>query len=160
MTRIRSEKFKPSWSKALIKSNHLADESSILQLGIPDELDFISIESEGPYPSYMRTWPNDTHPEINYKITQASVALSMHQNIIERKTYSMLEWLGDIGGLYDAFRLIGSLVVAPMSAFMLRSELLSQVFRFITSKRLAQSKSLSSKSEKADNPRDFSLDQS
>ena len=49
-----------------------------------------------------------------------------------------MEWLGDIGGLYDALRLIGMVIVAPYSSFALKAELLSQVFRFTESKRLAE----------------------
>ena len=58
----------------------------------------------------------------------------MDQNVTERQTYSFLEWLGDIGGLYDALRLIGLLMMSPFSSFFLKSELLSQVFRFTESK--------------------------
>ena len=58
----------------------------------------------------------------------------MDQNVTERQTYSFLEWLGDIGGLYDALRLIGLLMMSPFSSFFLKSELLSQVFIFTESK--------------------------
>lgn len=62
----------------------------------------------------------------------------MDQNVTERQTYSFLEWLGDIGGLYDALRLIGLLMMSPFSSFFLKSELLSQVFRFTESKQYAE----------------------
>ena len=45
----------------------------------------------------------------------------------------MLEWLGDIGGLFDALRYIGILFVYPFVAFNLKSLLLTQIFRFIES---------------------------
>ena len=44
---------------------------------------------------------------------------------IERSTYNALEWLGDLGGLIDALRLIGAFLIAPLSAFKLKGELLS-----------------------------------
>ena len=53
--------------------------------------------------------------------------------MIERQSYSILEWLGDIGGLFDALRLIGFLMVAPFANFWLKSELLSKIFRHIAS---------------------------
>ena len=62
----------------------------------------------------------------------------MDKNVIERQTYSVLEWLGDIGGLYDALRLIGLLIITPFSSFALNAELLSQVYRFTASKRFAE----------------------
>ena len=58
--------------------------------------------------------------------------------MIERQTYSFLEWLGDIGGLYDALRLIGLLFITPFNSFARKAELLSQVFRFTASKRFAE----------------------
>ena len=39
---------------------------------------------------------------------------------IERKTYSGLEWLGDVGGLFDALVLIGSFLVGPITAFAVK----------------------------------------
>ena len=48
---------------------------------------------------------------------------------IERKTYSGLEWLGDVGGLFDALVLIGRFLVGPITVFTVKVELLTQVFR-------------------------------
>ena len=62
----------------------------------------------------------------------------MDQNVIERQTYSFLDWLGDIGGLYDALRIIGLFMVVPFSSFKLKAELLFHVFRFTKSLRLAE----------------------
>ena len=45
----------------------------------------------------------------------------------------MLEWLGDVGGLFDMLKLIGSIFVIPFAAFRLKSELLSKIFRYISS---------------------------
>ena len=51
--------------------------------------------------------------------------VSLDQNIsqIERSTYGFLEWLGDIGGLYDAMRIIAMIIVYPVSSFSLKAEL-------------------------------------
>ena len=48
---------------------------------------------------------------------------------IERQTYSLLDWIGDVGGLLDGLKIVGSFLVAPIAAFSLRSELLSTVFK-------------------------------
>lgn len=50
--------------------------------------------------------------------------------IINRETYSLLDWLGDLGGLFDALFLIFSLIVAPVASFSMRATLLSKFFRF------------------------------
>ena len=54
--------------------------------------------------------------------------LNSHKNMIERKTYSVLEWLGDIGGLFEGLSLIASHLVAPAAAYVMRAELLSKLF--------------------------------
>ena len=36
---------------------------------------------------------------------------------IERQTYSVLDWLGDIGGLGEALVIIGAYLVAPVAAY-------------------------------------------
>ena len=52
--------------------------------------------------------------------------MTLDQDItqIERKTYSCLEWLGDIGGLYDALKLIGHFFVFPIALFGVNKEIL------------------------------------
>ena len=49
--------------------------------------------------------------------------------IIERQTYSMLDFLGDIGGLFDGLRYIFQIIIAPIVAFNWKAELLSALFR-------------------------------
>ena len=56
----------------------------------------------------------------------------MDQKIINRETYSGLDFLGDLGGLFDAFKIIGGIFVAPVSGFALNSRLLSTIFRVAT----------------------------
>ena len=71
--------------------------------------------------------------------------------MIERETYGILEWLGDVGGLYDALRLIGVLLVAPFAQFWLKSELLSNIFRLIPShERNSQAKEYTRNLTKSD----------
>ena len=45
----------------------------------------------------------------------------------------MLEWLGDVGGLFDGLRLIFSLLIAPVASLAMKSELLISVFREVPS---------------------------
>ena len=86
----------------------------------------------------MSEWPTKNNTERYYKIASSYLTLTMDQNKIERQTYSFLEWLGDIGGLFDALRIIGVLLMAPFTAFQVKAELLSQVFRFTESKNYAE----------------------
>ena len=43
----------------------------------------------------------------------------------------MLDWLGDVGGLFDALRLIARLLIGPIAALTLKAELLSHFFRYL-----------------------------
>ena len=91
----------------------------------------------------MSIWPTPQEPNNFYKIGSAYVTLKMDQNVTERQTYSFLEWLGDIGGLNDALRIIGALIIGSYSTFMLKVELLTNVFRYTDSKRYAESRTKS-----------------
>ena len=42
-----------------------------------------------------------------YKFVSVEIDLDMRKLVITRQTYDLLSWLGDIGGLTDAFLLIG-----------------------------------------------------
>ena len=55
--------------------------------------------------------------------------MSLDSIVTERETYSLLEWLGDIGGLIDAFRYLGGFIVAPIASLSLQSVLLSSIFK-------------------------------
>lgn len=58
---------------------------------------------------------------------------SQDENKIERQTYSFLEWLGEIGGLFEIFRMFGLLLVGTFASYNRKSELLTKIFRFIPS---------------------------
>ena len=45
-----------------------------------------------------------------------------------RQTYSVLDFLGDLGGLYDALRLICSILVVPISAISLKVSIMTSLF--------------------------------
>ena len=44
-----------------------------------------------------------------------------------------MEWLGDIGGLFDALVIIGEFLIGPVSAFTLKASLLNKLFRYTQS---------------------------
>ena len=55
-----------------------------------------------------------------YKYTGAELSFSNDLTIIERQTYSSLEWLGDVGGLFDALLFLGSSLITPITAFTVK----------------------------------------
>ena len=49
--------------------------------------------------------------------------------IYERQTYSVLEWVGDVGGLFDGLGMIARMFMGPFSAFAMKAEILSVIFK-------------------------------
>ena len=59
--------------------------------------------------------------------------MSPDLEVTERQTYNLLEYLGDIGGLFDALRYMGIFILGPFVSFSLQSKLLNSLFRFVSS---------------------------
>ena len=55
-----------------------------------------------------------------YKYGSFEVNLNKDLIKIERETYALLDWLGDIGGLYGALEFIGYLCVLPFSTYAIK----------------------------------------
>ena len=86
-------------------------------------------------PAAPSSWNKIITPEepLNkYKFTSIEINASMDQTFITRETYSMLDYLGDLGGLFDAFKILGGILISPVSGFALKSRLLSTIFRTAT----------------------------
>ena len=69
------------------------------------------------------------NPKAKYKFTSLSVSLSSDLTMHERETYSLLVWLGDVGGLFDGLKVFGLAFVSPVASFMLKSKLTSSIFK-------------------------------
>ena len=52
---------------------------------------------------------------------------------IRRKTDSLLDWLGDWGGLLDSLYFLGDILVSPLSAYMMRSKLAQLLVKVLPS---------------------------
>ena len=76
-------------------------------------------------------WTDDLelNPRGEYKF--ASVEIHQENSIskINRQTYSLLEWLGDIGGLLDAMLFIAQLALWPVYNFNVTNHLMKRLFR-------------------------------
>lgn len=73
-------------------------------------------------------FPTKEEPSRIFKFTSIWLELGRYDNIIERQTYSLLEWLGDVGGLFDGLRLVSRLIMSPFSSFALKSFLLASIY--------------------------------
>ena len=54
--------------------------------------------------------------------------MDMEKKIMERSTYSFLDWLGDVGGLFDGLKLIILQLIYPFITFVMNSKILTQLF--------------------------------
>ena len=65
-----------------------------------------------------------------WNLTQAS-------QTVERQTYSLLEWVGDVGGLLDGLIIIARLLILPHHSLCLGSQSLNTILSLaITSKEI------------------------
>ena len=68
------------------------------------------------------TWnqfPTTDNPYSKYKYVSFSLKHDPDFRQFFRKTYSLFDWLADIGGLTRAVFIIGQIIVTPFSIFQL-----------------------------------------
>ena len=70
-------------------------------------------------PSAWINWPTVEEPHNKYKYASIEWNMSLDQMTWMRQTYSILDWLGDLGGLIEILHYIGSFLVKPIAQFTL-----------------------------------------
>ena len=113
----------------------LSDETQIFQVGYSQDTEYYEYWSKLPETSSWNKFPTEENPLARYKFTSLEVNFSPHSKTINRQTYGLLDWLGDMGGLLDALLVIGAIFMTPFAQFALESKLLSSIFRFRSSTR-------------------------
>ena len=105
------------------------DETGILQFGQKEVTSFFQII---PNVSKVSGWRDNLieKPEGYNKF--ASIIFWPSNEVIKsaRQTYSLLDWLGDIGGLNDALFIILEVALIPFKKFALGSFVLTRLFRY------------------------------
>ena len=82
-----------------------------------------------PLPSSWIYYPTVDSPSTRYKFASIEINFTLDQKVWTRQTYSFLDWLGDLGGLYDAIYLMMLVFLSPFTAFTLRVSMLTSFFR-------------------------------
>ena len=118
-----------SWIQVNFNKHRLVDETEYVQLGAIDEVEYEKFSFADAQPSIYREWPTETNGNRIYKLASLWIEFGQSLTETERQTYSMLDLLGDIGGLFEALRYIGGMIMAPFTAFAMQSRILSTVFR-------------------------------
>ena len=73
-------------------------------------------------------FPTADNPYAKYKYSSVSFNLDLNMQVINRQTYMFLDWLGDLGGLFDALCLICAAIISPMQSHTLKSRLMTLTF--------------------------------
>ena len=66
-------------------------------------------------PSSWIYWPTADNPSAKFKYLSSEFNVSLDEVNWTRQTYSTLDWLADVGGLYGIIFKLASLAVAPMA---------------------------------------------
>ena len=107
------------WIKSVFKRNVLDDETNLLPIAT-DERVFHTFELEKPQPTSWVNFPTTLEPNNKFKYASFDIYFSQDTQFWSRQTYSLLDFLGDLGGLYEAQKYIFGFLVSPISAFALK----------------------------------------
>ena len=108
----------------------LEDEIDYLQYGQSSESEFYGYWLSESLPSAWNVFPTAKNPSTRYKYLSIEYNMSLDVLNWNRQTYSLLDWLGDLGGLLDILLHIGHMIVFPISTFTLKQLLMSSFFRY------------------------------
>ena len=141
--KIRPDQNRPNWYKTFVHSTEVLDDSAFIQWGQQDDITFYDVNFQGMLISSYSDWPEKgvkyEAPAGRYKFSSLALYLDQDETIIERQTYSMLDWLGDIGGLADALHFIAQFVVEPFVDFALQVKLMQSIFVTLKNKQNEES---------------------
>ena len=132
---VFSVSYNAVWTESWVEQNELIDEIDLFQIGQQTTFEFTSITTGVQRSTKFNVWPTKDDPKV-YKFNGFWIELRQYRTTIERQTYNVLEWVGDIGGLYDGLIIIARQLVSPFAAFALNSQLLSHVFKKVDSKKI------------------------
>lgn len=102
----------------------LEDESDFLQFGQSNSHDFYNFRNENvPQASQLKKFPDF------YKFTGLVIDFDYDLQTTNRQTYSFLDWMGDLGGLFEALNYVFFWLLSPFTAYAFESRLISHLFR-------------------------------
>ena len=116
----------PVWFNYMVQTNMVSDETQLFQLGESEDREFHSyVDNIKSMYSAWQDFPTEENPYTLYKYASMEINLFKDMRQINRQTYSLLDWLGDCGGLLDALFFIGEIFVNPISLYFARSRIAS-----------------------------------
>ena len=121
--------YTPSYVSLFCRMNELDDETQFVQYGFSDLATYIDVIKDEPG---ISSWSDDLikNPGGRYKYVSMELNFSQDLHVTTRQTYSLLDWLGDIGGLLDALRYTVQLLMLPYVGYTSKTFLMTRLFQF------------------------------
>ena len=82
-----------------------------------------------PRPTSWLDFPTKENPHNRFKYASFDIEISQSVQYWNRETYHFLDYLGDLGGLLDALKVMALGFIMPFSAFAMRVHLLVSFFQ-------------------------------
>ncbi len=102
----------------------------MLQYGLSNDMTFYEYSHTATKPSSWNKYPTPEDPSRRYKFVSLEVIVGLDKLVVGRETYSLLDWLGDLGGLFDALFILCGVIISPVAQFSMKAMLLSKLFNF------------------------------
>ena len=112
----------PSFAYVPVSIDEVEDEDAIMNVGQQKEYSFLRLFMES---NQQSSWTN--YPE-NYKFF--SVHFHLNDNIVftERATYDLLDYISDLGGMYEALATLFGLLTFKMANIRLKALMTNRLF--------------------------------
>lgn len=122
--------FIPSYADFDIWQTELEDESALFQYGQREFSDHFDFKLKDAIPS---SWNDNLveNPKGKYKYGSIEIGWADEKEFVQRNSYSLLDMLGDIGGLSELLKTVGHIILSlsGFKSFKLSSFVLTRLFR-------------------------------
>ena len=116
---------KNSWVQTWLREDTVEDETSFLNIGLdPVSRTARSLKMGSTYPSAYANYPEE------YKFIGLTISVDEKRSLISRTTYSLLEFLGDIGGLFEFLNHFMTAVVKLLTSMKFISMFANKMFEW------------------------------
>ena len=107
----------------------LDDETDLLQYGQSEKTPYFQTQMDIAKPS-SEISDLIADPNGQYKFSSIEILAQKTKVTTSRQTYSILDWLGDVGGLNDALYLIAQMLIFPYTKFYHAAFVMRSIFRW------------------------------
>ena len=104
------------------------DDTEIFQPGFIDEVENEKFTCHESQPSAADEQPTKEKHDTLFKITSYWIEFDPRLTETKRQTYSLLDLLGDIEGLFDGLVLFCGILVRPIAVYNVKSKILGHTF--------------------------------